>query len=109
MTKRKVTKLFAVVALATSTQAVAGPGHEHVAPARTPATTMVAHRAPEADQWATPDRATPPPVPQVGPITAQVLAVFGISAPRRLSNGAPACGNVASRAPRRADCVRTKP
>jgi len=111
MTKRKVTKLFAVVALATSAPAVAGPGHDHPAPAPTPAKIItIAVQAPQADPWVTPDRATPAKPPQqLSPITAQVLALFGISVPRRLASGAPACGNVASRAPRPADCQKTKP
>jgi hypothetical protein len=96
MTKRKVTKLFAVVALATSTPALAGPEHDH----REPITV-------QADPWAS--APAPTPAPRPAPVAAPalvdaVLAVFGISAPRRLPSGAPACGNVASRAPRPADC-----
>ena len=103
MTKRKVTKLFAVVALATGTPAMAGPDDDRV-PARGAAPSAIARSQP--DPWLGVREARPPVQP--APVTRAVLALFGISTPRRLPNGAPACGNVASRAPRSADCARTR-
>jgi hypothetical protein len=99
MTKRNLTKLFAVVTLATSLpMAAAGPAHDHgrgePAPAARP------------DPWA--GDGVPGRIPAVAPtaeaIGSAVLAVLGISKPRELPSGAPACGNVATRAPRPASC-----
>ena len=78
MKTKQVTKLFAVVALATST-AAADP-----APVVTPAvaaakTALVAARALQS-------------------------LVIELARPRVMPTGAPACGNVASRAPRPASC-----
>lgn len=90
MTKRRVTKLFAVVALATTTPAVAERANTRHG----------------IDPWAetrptaTPTPTTPSQV-QVQPevLARSLLALFGISLPRTLANGSPACGNVASRLP----------
>ena len=88
MTKRKATKLFAVVALAAASAAptVAGPH-----PTSHPVETTPA----------------PTPTPEIQPavLVQSVLALFGISLPRTLPNGAPACGNVGTRAARPVDCV----
>jgi hypothetical protein len=95
MTKRKVTKLFAVVALAPAI-AVAGPEHaEHreMAP--------VVEQRDVAGDMATTSTAA---VAGVKPVAERALAVFGIAAPRQLKTGAPACGNVASKSPRRQPC-----
>ncbi|MEO8705105.1 MAG: hypothetical protein ABI867_33940 [Kofleriaceae bacterium] len=94
MSKRRVTTLFAVVALAASAPAIAGPEHDHHEPAVT-----------QPDPWATARAPVPVTTLPLAPALGEaVLALFGISSPRRLPNGAPACGNVASRAPRPVDC-----
>lgn len=96
MTPRKVTKLFAVVALATATPAVAGPQHAN----HEKKTDQVAVKEPVAP---TP---TPTPVPAVETKTMleSALALLGVTVPRRLPNGAPACGNVQGKG-RMRDCT----
>ena len=98
--KKQVRKLFAVVALATATPAVAGPEHAH----RHAETKPVA-----ADPWnapAAPATATTAPVPSA--IAQAILALFGISVPRTLPTGAPACGNLGAKSQARADCERAR-
>lgn len=97
--KKQVRKLLAVVALATATPAVAGPEHAHHA-----GTKPVA-----ADPWtapATPATAATAPVPSA--IAQAILALFGISIPRTLPTGAPACGNLGAKSQARADCERAR-
>jgi len=94
MTKKPVRKLFAVVALATATTAApvaAGPEHAH---AKHVEVTPIA--APAAQQ------ATASPA--VMTAIAQVLALFGISLPRTLPTGAPACGNLGGKSAARYEC-----
>jgi hypothetical protein len=110
MAKRHhVQKLLAVMVMA-SAPAAAGPEHAHHAPppakpAGAPAKTDAKLAAAPAVQ---PD-ATPVARPGARPAThaqaelARVLAVFGITLPRRLATGAPACGNVMSKGPRHCD------
>jgi hypothetical protein len=96
MTKRKIGTLFAVVALATSTPAVAGPEHAHHGekPGVPPPQTQ-----PAQQQQATPTPTTP------GMLLDQLLAIFGaVAVPRTLPTGAPACGNVATRTGTRRVC-----
>jgi hypothetical protein len=90
MTKRTATKLFAVVALATATPAAAGPEHAH-------------HREPAgADEAAARQRGTAAALVQTGEtVRASVLTLFGVTVPRTLKTGAPACGNVQGKGPRR--------
>ncbi len=105
MTTKKVTKLLAVVALATG-PVVADP-------------TPIANRAPimavvKPDPWAstaivrveprTAPIATPPP-----PAFSLMALVERLVQPRTMPSGAPACGNVASRAPQPVDCERRRP
>ena len=95
MTKRKVTKLFAVVALTASAPAVA----ENPRPvAKHAETAAVAHRA-QPDPWATPPTTTTLPAqPAVSSLAQSLFVLFGIAAkPRELPTGAPAPGNVARR------------
>ncbi|HEY5936076.1 MAG TPA: hypothetical protein VIU61_15610 [Kofleriaceae bacterium] len=99
-------KLFAVVALATATPAVAGPEHAHHKHAEV---TPIA--SPAADPWAGPATATAStaataPIP--GAIAQAILALFGISLPRTLPSGAPACGNLGAKSQARADCERAR-
>jgi hypothetical protein len=92
--KKPVRKLFAVVALATATTAapaVASPHAKHVEV--TPVAAPAQH-------------VTPSPV--VVAAIAQVLALFGISLPRTLPTGAPACGNLGGKSQARADCERAR-
>ncbi|CAN5872966.1 hypothetical protein BH11MYX3_BH11MYX3_34500 [soil metagenome] len=84
MTTRKVTKLLAVVALATS------PTAADPTPVATP------------DPWATVAVVT---IAQP-PTFSLTRLVERLVAPRTMPSGSPACGNVASRAPQPADCVR---
>jgi hypothetical protein len=91
--RQQVTKLLAVMAMATS-PAAADPKPQP-APAK-------AAKAPEShpDPWAAPPAPAPPAAhAELSPAALRVLAVLGISVPRQLRNGAPACGNVASRVP----------
>lgn len=101
--KKQVRKLFAVVALATATPAVAGPEHAHHRHADT-------RPAPVTDLWnapaAAPGAATT--APTVTAITQAILALFGISVPRTLPTGAPACGNLGAKSQARADCERAR-
>ena len=90
MTTRKVTKLLAVVALATS-PAAADP-------------TPVA----KPDPWASTAVVTIATAPAPAPLPTFSLTqlIERLVAPRTMPSGAPACGNVASRAPQPVDCVR---
>lgn len=93
MAKRKVTKLFAVVALAASAPALA----------ETPKRPVEVAAPAKPDPWAVASAPDPVAVPvqqQVALLADSLRKLFGISAPRTLDTGAPACGNVASRAPR---------
>lgn len=105
MTKRKVTKLFAVVALTASAPTLAGA---EVRTAVVAAHDAAHHAAPRPDPWAMPDEPQTPVVQQVALLGSVLASLIGVAAPRQLPNGAPACGNVASRAPRPVDCGRTK-
>ncbi len=110
MTKRKFTRLFAVVALTTSVPAVhANPARQ----ARPQTITTVVPATPVAPT--TPDpRVRPPaagqrpiaPPPTPAALVESVFALLGVSVPRQLRTGAPACGNVATRMARPADCRR---
>jgi hypothetical protein len=85
MTSRKVTKLFAVVALTTGT-AAAGPDHAH-------------HRHQDKPQIE-----TPKPQPTAEEEKAAVEAareLLGVWIPRMLKSGGPACGNVQGKSQRR--------
>ncbi|MBS1121456.1 MAG: hypothetical protein H6Q90_3684 [Deltaproteobacteria bacterium] len=116
MTKRKVTKLLAVVALTASAPLIASADHATLrAPAGhrgepdlrpAPAPPVGSSLDPWAtDPWATAARSSPQPAQRVArPLVESMFAVFGISVPRQLQTGAPACGNVAGRAPRPVDC-----
>jgi len=128
MKTRQVTKLFAVMAIAAS-PAVADPArHAPVAVARpapgqavpaTPdphrgpahvATGDQARRPAFADPWASPASVAARPPAAAAP--GSLLGLLGISTarPRTLPSGAPACGNVASRAAPPIDCGRgTRP
>ncbi len=92
MTTRKVTKLLAVVAFATS-PAAADPAPAKPDPWAATAVVTIA----------TPARPTPPPTFSLTQLIERLVA------PRTMPSGAPACGNVASRAPRPIDCGRGKP
>ena len=114
MTTKKVTKLLAVVALATSPVAADPAPHApivnrvvvremgSVPSSRTP-----------ADPWAgtaivrlAPTSVAAPPAPVTFSLTALVERIVQ---PRTMPSGAPACGNVASRAPQPVDCERRRP
>jgi hypothetical protein len=104
MTK-KVTKLLAVVALATS------PVAADPAPVRDMGSDSMSRTA--VDPWAgtamvrvATATAAATPAGSTFSLTALVELV---ARPRLMPSGAPACGNVASRAPRPADCGRSKP
>jgi hypothetical protein len=100
MKTKQVTKLLAVVAFATS-PAVADPTP------RPAVTTVVAARP---DPWAGTAPVTTPVVAPAAaaPVPAAVRAlqslVIELARPRVMPSGAPACGNVASRAPRPVSC-----
>jgi hypothetical protein len=101
--KKQVRKLFAVVALATATAtpAVAGPGHAHPRPETT--------RVATPDPWAGPAvTAAAPTAPVPAAIAQAILALFGISVPRTLPTGAPACGNLGAKSQARAECERAR-
>ena len=87
MTKRTATKLFAVVALATSTTAC-------TAVSRTPRTSIfveeIGPMRPILQPTATVEK----------PILEQVKTELTVSTPRLLKTGAPACGNTQSKAKR---------
>ncbi len=91
MTKRPVTKLFAVIALATAAPAAANP-----------TTTANDVKAPTAQHAPAP--VTHAPTVAHAPMFAAILKAFGVTRPRQLPNGSPACGNVNSKV-RPADCV----
>lgn len=115
MKTKQVTKLLAVVALVASPVA-ADPGRAPSAPPanRVPGA-VERHATPGApaprDPWAAtaivPNVTTAPAAP-AAPLTLTALVEL-VSRPRTLPSGAPACGNVASRAPRPIDCGRSKP
>lgn len=84
MKKARVTKLLAVVAM-TTTAAVADP--RPVTPSPAPATSMAA--AAES---------------ALAAVSILRLISLELAKPRTMASGAPACGNVASRAPRPASC-----
>lgn len=99
MKATQVTKLLAVVAMAASPAAAD--------PAPRPLTTQARVVAPR-----TPVRAPAPAPAAVVPVEVRVLQMVSIelARPRTMASGAPACGNVASRAPRPASCQpREKP
>jgi hypothetical protein len=107
MSKRpRVTKLLAVVALAAS-PAAANPHHASQAPARAAGVRTEVKRA-VIDPWAGQPAAesSQPATAHHGPaeVVDAVLAIFGITAPRRLASGAPACGNVQTKGPRPVQC-----
>lgn len=95
MSTKRVTKLLAVVALSTS-----------------PAAADPAPR-PRVDPWATTAfvRTEVPARPrEIRPVTLSLTALVElIVQPRTMPSGAPACGNVASRAPQPVDCERRRP
>ncbi len=104
MTKRRVTKLFAVVALTSSAPALADHARVKDAPVKVEAHATHATPTPRPDPWATPPTPTPTHTEPLPPLMTSLFSLLGISVPRQLPNGAPACGNVASRAPRPVDC-----
>jgi hypothetical protein len=108
MSKRPhVTKLLAVVALAAS-PAAANPHHAAQAPAGAVAARTEVQRA-VIDPWAgqpAPESPRPASSAQApAEVVGAVLAIFGITAPRQLASGAPACGNVQTKMPRPASCA----
>jgi hypothetical protein len=111
----KVTKLLAVVAIATS-PAVADPTPR--APIANRVVVAMAPPAARPDPWAgtaivrvaTAPNAPSVPSTPARPLSLTAIVELVIAQPRVMPSGAPACGNVASRAPRAADCgTRTKP
>ncbi len=133
MKTKQVTKLLAVMALAAS-PAAAGPtvaplANRTAAPAPAAADSAV---APLANRTAGPPTVTPlanrTPAPtgardpwastaivriQTAPATPAaaltLMSLVELVRPRMMPSGAPACGNVASRAPRPADCGKERP
>lgn len=93
MPNKKIAKLFAVAALASSAPALASPDHERPV------------RAEAKDPWDAPAPAPQPGevtiAPALGSLAQTVLAVLGVFVPRTLTTGAPACGNVNTKSPRR--------
>ena len=86
MKRKQITKLFAVMAMAAS-PAAADP-------------------AAAADPWAASSTASPLGANGASEAMAAVIAMgfAAIARPRTTPSGAPACGNVATRAPRPVDC-----
>ncbi len=118
MTTKRVTKLLAVVALTTSPVA-ADPAPRAPVANRAPAVVREmgsdpGSRTPAADPWAGAaivgaDPWSSRPAQPAAPTFSLTGLVELIVQPRTMPSGAPACGNVASRAPRPADCVRRRP
>ncbi|MBA3395437.1 MAG: hypothetical protein H0T89_22505 [Deltaproteobacteria bacterium] len=110
-----MTMLLAVVGLATTGQALANPAHEPRPPDHpTSGTATSAQPRPAPpDPWASRGRvriATPTATPQPRSLALEhVLQVLGISVPRQLPSGAPACGNVQSRSASRIGPRRCEP
>lgn len=113
MKTKQVTKLLAVMALAASPAAAdPAPLANRAAAQSTPAAlpTRTAARPAAPDPWAStaivriPSASAAP----VAPLTLTALIEL-VSRPRTMPSGAPACGNVASRAPQPVDCGRSKP
>ena len=103
--KKKATKLLAVMAIATSPAvAVADRGAGVDGPVARATDPWAAPR----DPWSAP-RAIDPD--RVRLSLAGLDAAFAMvsARPRQMPSGAPACGNVASRAPRPAECTRPAP
>ena len=69
--------------------------------------------AAQTDPWATATRPIAGQEKESDSFSAvpvlSLTALVELVAPRRMPSGAPACGNVATRAARAADCVRSKP
>ncbi len=102
MTTRKVTKLLAVVAFATS-PATADPTPRAPIAARV----EVPHVPAAPDPWASPAIVTfAVPHPATAAPLSLTALVARLVSPRTMPSGAPACGNVASRAPEPIDCER---
>ncbi|MBL0220093.1 MAG: hypothetical protein IPQ07_40275 [Myxococcales bacterium] len=124
MKTKQVTKLLAVMALAASPAAadpapLANQTAGHPAPAPAPLANRTAARptpAPLANRTVAPDpwastaivRIPSASAAPVAPLTLTALIEL-VSRPRTMPSGAPACGNVASRAPQPVDCGRSKP
>ncbi|HEU0034652.1 MAG TPA: hypothetical protein VFQ53_28705 [Kofleriaceae bacterium] len=98
MTRRPASTLLAVCAIATTSTAYANPAGEH-----RPPHAVTTDARPPAPPPPTP---TPPPpsTVEVPPVLHAALSALGIVTPRRLPSGAPACGNVATKAPRPERC-----
>ena len=67
--------------------------------------TLAAATPAAADPWAAKPVTVQPPAPiamQADALVDGVLATFGVTRPRQLPTGAPACGNVQSKMPRSA-------
>ena len=111
MKTKHVTKLLAVVAIATS-PAAADPAPR--APIANRVVVGIAGPAARPDPWAgtaivrVPPPATAPVAP-TRPLSLTSIIELVIARPRVMPSGAPACGNVASRAPQPADCGTRKP
>jgi hypothetical protein len=120
MKTKQITKLLAVVAIATSPLTVEaspgrrgreGAGHagaprvERATPRPRPDVRAGARRPSPPTPTPTPTP-TPRPLP---PVTEVGLAGIAVARPRTMPSGAPACGNVGARATKPVDCGRGTP